>query len=107
MSSGEKNGLLKTTCFIEWLAALTDRKARTRIEARISRAEDGNFGDCESVGEGVFEMCIDYGPGYRLYYFQRGRCLYCLLAGGDKSTQTADIAAAKALKRKVQKGEPC
>jgi putative addiction module killer protein len=93
--------------FEKWLAALADDKAQGKIEARILRAESGDFGDCGSVGEGVFEMRIHWGPGYRLYYFLRGRNLYWLLAGGDKSTQATDIEIAKAMKRRIERGKPC
>ena len=75
--------------------------AQKRIQARIRRAELGNFGDCEPVGEGVSEMRIHYGPGYRIYFIQRATEILILLAGGDKSTQSKDINAALNLARQL------
>ena len=72
-----------------------------RIQARIDRAEDGHLGDCAPVGEGVSEMRIHYGPGYRVYFSQRGHELVILLAGGDKSSQTKDIKAALDMARQL------
>ena len=88
-----------TETFDDWFVALRDKQAIRRIQARIDRAEDGNFGDCEPVGEGVSEMRIHYGPGYRVYFAQRGMEIVILLAGGDKSTQNKDIKTALALAR--------
>ena len=84
----------RTDAFDKWLTGLRDNKARARIVARLLLAEKGNFGDCEAVGDGVSEMRIHYGPGYRVYYTRRGEVIYLLLAGGDKSTQKKDIALA-------------
>lgn len=82
--------------FDRWLAKLADRQARARVLVRVDRlAASGNFGDCKAVGEGVFELRIDYGPGYRIYYAQAGAALVLLLIGGDKRTQQADIRAAR------------
>jgi putative addiction module killer protein len=78
-----------------------DKQAEKRIQARVRRAEMGNFGDCESVGEGVSEMRIHYGPGYRVYFAQRGMEIVILLAGGDKSTQSKDIETALFLARQL------
>jgi putative addiction module killer protein len=83
-----------TDVFKDWLFSLRDVKAKARILARIRSAEFGNLGDCAPVGEGVSEMRIHYGPGYRLYFKRRGEIVYLLLAGGDKSSQKRDIAAA-------------
>ncbi|UYO94826.1 type II toxin-antitoxin system RelE/ParE family toxin [Pollutimonas sp. M17] len=83
-----------TDTFDDWFVGLRDRMAQKRIQARIRRAEFGNFGDCEPVGEGVSEMRIHYGPGYRVYFVQRGLEIVILLAGGDKSTQSQDIKTA-------------
>ncbi len=77
--------------FDAWLAALKDKIGRARIALRIRSAEHGNFGDCEPVGEGVSEMRIHFGPGYRVYFTRRGKVVYLLLLGGDKSSQKRDI----------------
>jgi putative addiction module killer protein len=87
----------QTDVFARWLAALRDERARARIDARIRRLSLGNPGDVRAVGEGVSEMRIDYGPGYRVYFVQRGAALIVLLAGGDKRTQDRDIVTARAL----------
>lgn len=93
--------ILTTDVFDRWLSGLRDRRATLRVQARIDRAEDGNFGDCEPVGEGVSEMRIHYGPGYRVYFTQRGHELVILLAGGDKSSQAKDIKAALDMARQL------
>ncbi len=90
-----------TESFDRWFSALRDRMAQKRLQARIRRAELGNFGDCEPVGEGVSEMRIHYGPGYRVYFTRRGLEVVILLAGGEKSTQQADIRAALELARQI------
>lgn len=87
----------RTETFVEWISRLKDRRAAARIASRLLRAEDGNLGDVKSVGDGVEEMRIDYGPGYRLYFVRRGSVIIVLLSGGDKSTQSRDIKAAKRL----------
>ncbi|MBW4428202.1 MAG: type II toxin-antitoxin system RelE/ParE family toxin [Nostoc desertorum CM1-VF14] len=81
--------------FDEWLDSLRDRKAKAKIRARLDRVEDGNLGNCKSVGEGVFELRIDYGPGYRIYFGQEGITIIILLCGGDKSTQKQDVDKAQ------------
>ena len=91
--------ILKTDGFADWLDGLRDIRARARIQARIERLAAGNAGDVEPVGEGVSEMRIDYGPGYRVYFKRRGRELVILLAGGSKATQAADIKTALRLAR--------
>jgi putative addiction module killer protein len=91
----------KTEVFSQWLDALRDIQARARVQARIERLAGGNPGDVEPVGEGVSELRINYGPGYRVYFKQRGRELIILLAGGDKSTQAKDIKAALRLARNL------
>lgn len=90
-----------TDAFAGWLSRLRDRQAKARIEIRIRRLTLGNPGDVKPVGEGVSEMRIDYGPGYRIYFVQRGAALYVLLAGGDKSSQQRDIAHAIAMAREL------
>ncbi|CCD86029.1 conserved protein of unknown function [Bradyrhizobium sp. ORS 285] len=90
----------QTAEFKAWLLGLRDLKAKARIAARIERAANGNLGDSKPVGEGVSEMRIDYGPGYRIYYRQRGDVLVILLCGGDKSTQQSDIRRAQALAKR-------
>ncbi|MGD0293145.1 MAG: type II toxin-antitoxin system RelE/ParE family toxin [Terracidiphilus sp.] len=87
----------QTVVFSDWLRKLRDEKARSRILIRIRRLSLGNFGDAKPVGNGVSELRIDYGPGYRVYLQQRGSMLVLLLAGGSKKTQSADIAKAKKL----------
>jgi len=87
--------------FDNWFATLRDKQAQKRIQARIDRAEDGNFGDCKPVGEGVSEMRIHYGAGYRVYFVQRGLEIVVLLAGGDKSNQQKDIQTALTLAREL------
>ena len=79
----------------EWLESLKDRTGQSRIYTRIERAESGNFGDHRSVGSGVFELRLDIGPGYRVYYALDGNDIILLLVGGDKSTQSKDIDVAK------------
>ncbi len=90
-----------TEVFDDWFSSLRDKVAEKRIQARIRRAELGNFGDCEPVGEGVSEMRIHCGPGYRVYFVQRGMEIVILLAGGDKSTQSKDIKTALEIARQL------
>jgi len=85
--------------YARWFNSLRDRKARARIDVRIRRLSLGNPGDVKAVGEGVSELRIDYGPGYRVYYTQRGQRLIILLAGGDKPTQKQDIKRALEIAR--------
>jgi putative addiction module killer protein len=92
----------QTTRFATWLAGLRDERARARILKRLDRAGQGNLGDVAPVGGGVSEMRIFYGPGYRVYFVQRGSELIVLLCGGDKSTQSADIEEAKAMAREIE-----
>ena len=91
------NTINQTSEFAEWLRRLVDKKAKARIAARINAATVGNFGDAKPVGNGISEMRIDFGPGYRIYYTRIGSIVYVLLCGGDKSSQRADIMKAKAL----------
>jgi putative addiction module killer protein len=89
--------ILRSSVFAEWLDGLADEQAKARIMARILSAERGNFGDCAPIGGGISEMRVHVGPGYRMYYVQRGKLVYLLLCGGDKSTQKRDIKRAKAI----------
>jgi len=89
----------QTDVYAQWFKKLRDRQARARILARIRRLSLGNPGDATPVGEGISEMRIDYGPGYRVYYKQQGETVAVLLAGGDKRTQQRDIERAKELAR--------
>lgn len=84
----------KTAVFARWLDGLRDLRARARVQVRIERLASGNRGDARTVGKGVGELRIDYGPGYRVYFTNRGATVVILLAGGDKRTQAADIRTA-------------
>lgn len=99
------NTIETTETFDAWLSALRDQRAAHRVKARMFRAQQGNFGDVSPVGEGISEMRIHCGPGYRVYFKQSGRKVYLLLAGGDKSTQQADIKAAQEMARKLKNDE--
>lgn len=100
---GQKFFVAKTAEFDRWLTALRDARAKAKIAERARRASDGNFGDHKAVGGGVFEMRIDYGPGYRVYYFRRGLQLIILLCGGDKTSQRRDIVEAIRLKERIER----
>ncbi|TKS61224.1 MAG: addiction module antitoxin RelB [Nitrospira sp.] len=91
----------KTETFSHWMDGLRDTRARARIQVRIERLATENAGDVRPVGEGVSEMRIDYGPGYRVYYTKHGRDVVILLAGGDKRTQATDIKTALRLARNL------
>ena len=84
----------KTEVFGRWLDGLRDIRARARVQARIERLASGHIGDAKAVGEGVGELRLDYGPGYRVYFIRRGATVVVLLTGGDKRTQAADIRRA-------------
>ena len=94
---------LRSEEFDTWLSTLKDSVGRARIALRIRSAEHGNFGDCEPVGEGVSEMRIHVGPGYRAYFTRRSEVVYLLLLGGDKSTQKRDIKRAIAMAKTLNK----
>ena len=94
--------LAETDEFQRWHGSLADRRAAARIVDRIKRASNGNFGDAKAVGSGISEMRIDYGPGYRVYFFRRGKELVILLCGGDKKSQKADIANAVRMKEEIE-----
>jgi putative addiction module killer protein len=91
----------KTDVYAKWLDNLRDIRARARIQARVERMAAGNPGDVKPVGDSVLEMRIDYGPGYRVYFVNRDNEVVILLAGGDKSTQDADIKTAQGLARNL------
>jgi putative addiction module killer protein len=96
------NSFLRSAGFDGWLSGLADQKAKARILARLRSASLGNFGDCESVGEGVSEMRIHFGPGYRVYFVRTESSVYVLLGGGDKSSQRRDIARAQDMARQLK-----
>lgn len=92
----------QTEIFAAWFAALRDEQARARINVRIKRLALGNPGDVRPVGAGVSELRVDYGPGYRVYFAQRGEAFVLLLCGGDKRTQDRDIGQAQSINRQEQ-----
>jgi putative addiction module killer protein len=94
----------KTAEFGQWMDGLRDERAKAKIASRIDRLVSGNPGDVESVGDGVSELRIHYGPGYRVYFTRRGLTLFVLLGGGDKSAQAKDIKIAKALAADLEPG---
>ena len=91
----------KTEVYAKWLDSLRDTRARARVLVRVERLAAGNPGDVRPVGEGVSELRIDYGPGYRVYYKKQGRTIIILLAGGDKRTQSNDVRTALRLARNL------
>lgn len=93
----------KSEQFDVWLLGLKDHVGKAQIALRLDRAAQGNFGDCEPVGEGVSEMRIHFGPGYRVYFTRRGAVLYLLLMGGDKASQKRDIKRAMEMARLLPK----
>ncbi len=92
----------KTRIFSKWFDGLKDRRARSRIQARIDRVGMGHFGDIAPVGEGISELRIFYGPGYRVYFVQKGDVVVILLSGGDKSSQKSDIVKAKRIATQLE-----
>ena len=92
----------KTEVFANWFDSLRDRRAKARIQARIDRLELGHFGDVAPVGEGVSELRIFSGPGYRVYFMKRGSVAVILLSGGDKNTQDSDIVKAKEIATQLE-----
>ncbi len=94
--------LVRSSLFGGWLASLSDQKAKARI---LASAALGNFGDCEPVGEGVSEMRVHHGPGYRVYFIRKGATVYLLLTGGDKASQRRDIKRAKELAKALKETE--
>ena len=93
--------IVQSDVFTAWLDNVKDERAAARIVTRIRRMEIGNAGDVRPVGEGVSEIRIDYGPGYRVYFIRRGRTLVILLCGGDKKSQRKDIAVAKRMAKEA------
>ncbi|MFM7716553.1 MAG: type II toxin-antitoxin system RelE/ParE family toxin [Microcystis sp.] len=91
----------QTKTYSEWFSGLRDRQAKARIDIRIRRLSTGNPGDVKPVGQGVSELRVDYGPGYRVYFIQQGKTLIILLAGGDKKTHERDIKTALDLARNL------
>lgn len=89
--------VIQIPAFSDWLRAIKDRQTQVRLMKRLRKAQLGNLGDVKQVGSGVWEMREFFGPGWRMYYVQRGELLIVMLGGGDKSTQTADIAKAISL----------
>jgi putative addiction module killer protein len=94
--------LLRTENFSDWLSSLEDDTGKAQILDRLNRAALGNFGDCAPVGEGVSEMRIHQGPGYRVYCARRGLVVYVLLCGGNKSSQKRDITKAKRMAKELK-----
>lgn len=93
--------LIQTNEYRQWFARLLDEETKLRIKARLKRLTDGHFGDCRPVGDGVLELRLHFGPGYRVYFMRQGRIFIILLAGGDKSSQARDIDRAKRLAKGV------
>jgi putative addiction module killer protein len=96
----------QTARFAQWLEDLRDLRGRARVQVRIERLIGGNPGDAKPIGAGVSELRINYGPGYRVYFQQKGSTLIILLAGGDKSTQARDIEEALMLARQIKEENP-
>ena len=96
----------RTSVFDEWLTLLKDKTGKALILKRIRSAEAGNLGDCQPVGQGVSEMCVHYGPGYRAYFTRTGGVVYLLLCGGDKSSQQSDIVQAIEIAKVLKQRKP-
>ncbi len=101
---GQYYSLEQSGDFVRWLKKLRDLNGRARILKRLRRLAEGQFGDCQPVGEGVHELRMFFGPGYRVYFTHQGDTVILLLAGGDKDSQAGDIARAKALAREFGDG---
>lgn len=100
------NTIEQTVHFAAWLKGLRDVQAKAAVLKRIKRMERGLFGDCKSVGGGLFEMRVDVGKGWRVYYFRRGETVYLLVHGGNKSAQQNDIEQALRIKRAIEEAKP-
>ncbi len=96
--------MIQTDVFAAWLNGLRDREGRLRIVKRLRRLGDGGFGDCKSIGDGVHELRMFFGPGYRAYFTAQGATIILLLVGGDKGSQAGDIARAKVMIRDLRDG---
>jgi len=94
--------VVETAAFVEWIASLRDLPTRIRLLRRVTRARRGSLGDCKPVGQGVWEMRENFGPGWRMYYTKQGAALIFMLGGGDKSSQKHDIERAQALAYTLQ-----
>jgi len=94
---------IRSSVFSDWLDALADNKGKALVLNRLANAALGNFGDCAAVGDGVSEMRIHHGPGYRVYFVRDGAAVYVLLCGGDKASQRRDIARAKQMARELKR----
>ena len=94
--------VLETEAFVQWVDAIKDMPTRIRLRRRVNKARLGNLGDVKPLGNGVWEMREFFGPGWRMYYLQRGQVLIVMLGGGDKSTQQADIRRAAALAKRLE-----
>jgi putative addiction module killer protein len=104
LHEGHTVRILKTDAFDDWHNGLRDRRVRLRIGDRIRRVSNGNSGDTKPVGDGVQELRLPFGPGYRIYYIWHGPVLIILLHGGDKNSQARDIAQAKSLAKEIRDG---
>ena len=93
--------VLETDAFIDWVNSLRDRPTRIRLRRRLGKAARGNLGDVKPVGDGIWEMREFFGPGWRMYYLQRGELVIMMLGGGDKSSQASDIEAPKAIAKEL------
>ena len=93
--------VLETDTFIDWVNSLRDRPTRIRLRRRLGKAARGNLGDVKPVGDGIWERREFFGPGWRMYYLQRGELVIMMLGGGDKSSQASDIEAAKAIAKEL------
>ena len=100
------NAFHRTSIFDEWLTLLEDKTGKALILKRIRSAEAGNFGDCQPVGQGISEMRVHFGPGYRAYFTRTGGVVYLLLCGGDKSSQQSDIAQAIEIAKLLKQRKP-
>jgi putative addiction module killer protein len=104
MDTGDQVAIVQTAVFRDWIDGLRDRKVRVRIDDRLKRLASGHAGDTKLIGDGVRELRLHFGPGYRIYYIWQGKVLIILLNGGDKSTQARDVATAKRLAKEAKDG---